>query len=206
MKWWKRNSIAQARKLSVASVVFACAGLSACGLFDTREPEPPNASNCFSAPQTERGIVLTNLQNAVAQKCADTYTACFATLTSGVQAFVFVPSAEAREQYGAALSDWTPTDEDAYFRNLISKSVTNGFASLVLVPLDSVITADSAVFNFDYTFIFEHTEPGFPSVARGNLQYTLAPDANNIWRIHRWTDFKTTDEITWSLFKGKFSN
>ncbi len=190
-------------KVLVVIFTFTC---SSCGLFDTRDPEPPSASNCFSAPQTERGVVLVNLQTAIAQKCVDTYTACFSGSTTGSQAFVFVPSAEAREQYGAALSDWTPADEEAYFRNLVAKGITNGFANLLIVPLDSVITADSAVYNCDYTFVFEHTEQGFPVAARGNLQFTLAPDGNNIWKIYRWTDFKTTNDITWSLFKGKFSN
>jgi hypothetical protein len=177
-----------------------------CGLFDTRTPEPPSESNCFSVPQTRPGTVITNLQTAIAQKCVDTYAACFSGGSPGQQPLVFVPSAEAREQYAAVMNNWSTTDEQAYFRNLTARGVVNGFASLLLAPRDSVISPDSVVYSYDYTFTFQHTEPGFPVTARGNMQLSLAPDANNVWRIYRWVDLKTTDDVTWSIFKGRFSN
>lgn len=178
-----------------------------CGLFETREPEQPSQSSCFSQPPTRPLIVIGNLENAIAQKCPDNYTACFSP-ANGERRFIFVPSPEAREQYAALFSDWTTSDEQAYFRNLVAKGTTNGFSNLFLVkpPRDSVITADSVLYNFDYTLTFEHTEPGFPITARGNLQFTLTPDASNFWAISRWSDFKTTTDISWSLFKGKFGN
>ncbi len=192
------------RKWTVLLPALALLSLS-CGLFETREPEQPSQSNCFSQPPTRPLIVITNLENAVIQKCVDTYAACFSP-TGSAHPYVFVPSPEGHEQYAAVFNDWTAGDEQAYFRNLVARSVTNGFSNLFLVPRDSVITADSVVYNFDYTLTFEHTEPGFPSAARGNLQFTLVPDANNFWAISRWADFKTTTDITWSLFKGKFGN
>jgi hypothetical protein len=177
-----------------------------CGLFDTRDPEPPSESNCFSVPQTRPGIVILNLQTAVSQKCVDTYASCFSAGSASQQPLVFLPSAEAREQYAAALDGWTATDEQAYFRNLVARGVVNGFAGLLLVARDSVISPDSVVYSYDYTFTFQHTESGFPSTARGNMQVSLSPDASNVWRIYRWVDLKTTDQITWSVFKGRFSN
>jgi hypothetical protein len=177
-----------------------------CGLFDTRDPEPPTESNCFSLPQTRPGVVIGNLQTAIAQKCVDTYGACFSGTGPGQQPLVFVPSAEARDQYAAVLSSWTAGDEQAYFRNLVARGMENGFASLILVARDSVISPDSVVYSYDYTFTFQHTEPGIPATARGNMWLSLAPDGSNIWRIYRWVDLKTTDDITWSVFKGRFGN
>ncbi len=187
----------------ILALTLAVAG---CGLFETREPEPPSQSNCFSEPATRPGVVIVNLVNAVAQKCVDNYAACFSNAADGSQAFMFVPSAEARDQYGSVLLNWTAADEQAYFRNLVAKSVTNGFSGLTLTPRDSIITPDSVLYTYDYSFTFEHTEPGFPMVARGNLRFTLAPNASNVWSIFRWVDLKTTGDITWSLFKGKFSS
>jgi len=180
--------------------------LAGCGLFDTRDPQPPSESNCFSVPQTRPAMVITNLQTAVSQKCVDTYAACFSGGTAGERPLVFVPSAEAREQYASVMSTWSITDEQAYFRNLAARGVVNGFANLLLVARDSVVSPDSVVYSFDYTFTFQHTEPGFPVTARGNMQLSLAPDGNNVWRVYRWVDLKTTDDVTWSVFKGKFSN
>lgn len=181
-------------------------GMGSCGIFETREPEQPSVSSCFAFPQTRPAIVLANLQAAIAQKCVDNYAACFAGPGNSERQFEFVPSTEGREQYGAAFDDWSASDELAYFRNLVAKATPNGFTSLVFMPRDSIITADSVVYTIDYTMTFEHTEPPFPIIARGNLQFSLAANANNVWSIYRWTDFKSTSDITWSLFKGKFSN
>ncbi|MGA9115485.1 MAG: hypothetical protein WB626_01780 [Bacteroidota bacterium] len=194
-----RSERARTAILTGALLAFACGG---CDLFSTREPEPPSDTNCFPLPPTRPSAVLANLQSAVAQKCVDTYAACF----GGGGRFVFLPSSEAREQYGALMDDWGTAEEQAWFRNLVARGLPNGFSTLILTPRDSVIASDSVVYNFDYTFRFEHTLAGFPAAARGNLQFTLTPDAGNNWSITRWADFKTTDDITWSLFKGKFSN
>jgi hypothetical protein len=179
--------------------------LAGCGLFETRDPEPPGSSTCLSTPPTRPLIVITNLQSAVAQKCPDNYAACFSRGGPGERPYVFTASAEAREQYGPVLLAWVVEDEDAYFRNLVARSVTNGFSSLELIARDSLIATDSVVYTFDYVFTIEHTEPGFPITARGNMQITLSANPNTFWSISRWVDLKTTPDATWSLFKGKFS-
>ncbi len=187
------------------ALLLAALVLSSCDIFDTREPEQPSQSNCFTQPPTRPLIAVGNLESAVVQKCPDNYGLVFSP-SSGTRPFVFVPSTEGQEQYSAVFASWRSEDELSYFRNLVAKGRTNGFSSLFLVPTDSLITADSVMYSFDYTLTFEHTEPGFPSTARGNMQLTLAPDATNFWMIVRWSDFKTTADITWSLFKGKFGN
>jgi hypothetical protein len=70
----------------------------------------------------------------------------------------------------------------------------------------ATVTGDSAVYTYDYTLTFEHTDASFPTVAIGNLQFVLGLDNNNAWVIYRWNDYKTTSDVTWSHFKGKFSN
>jgi hypothetical protein len=180
--------------------------LSGCNLFEPRDPEEPDTSRLDFVPPTEPSIVIDNLQNAIDQKSVANYTACFPDAGTGGQAFVFVPSAEASAQYGSALSSWGAAQEQAYFQNLIARSASNAFANLQLAQKSQLVTADSVVYSYDYVFTFEHSETGFPKTARGNLQFALAPDAGNRWSIYRWIDFKTGDDITWSMFKGKFSN
>lgn len=76
----------------------------------------------------------------------------------------------------------------------------------MLTQKSAIVTPDTVVYNYDYILTFEHTEAGFPTTARGNLQFSLGTDNNNFWSIYWWSDFKTTNDITWSVFKGKFSN
>ncbi len=179
---------------------------AACSLFETRSPEEPSQSGCDYRPPTAHGDVLINLQNAIAQKCVDTYSSCFADPSRTSRPYTFTPAAEASAQYPSVFTSWTFAEEQSYFRNLVARKRQNGFANLLLTPKDSVITADSVTYSFDYTLTFEHTETGFPSTARGNFQLTLGTDNNNFWVIYRWIDFKTTDDISWSSFKGKFSD
>jgi hypothetical protein len=168
-----------------------------CSLFEPREPEPPTQSSFDFRPPTVPTIVISNLQNAVS---------CFSDPMKTGRAFTFIPSAEASAQYPGLLANWTIADELSYFQNLIAKSPPNGFSSLTLTPKSSVVTADSVIYDFDYTLTFEHTEVGFPTTFRGTLQFSIGTDNSNFWSIYRWSDFKTTTDITWSLMKGKFSN
>ena len=183
-----------------------CALLQGCGLFEPRDPEEPSQSSLNFKPPTEPSIVIANLQSAIEQKSAANYISCFADPAKGNPPFVFIPSPEAAGLYTAALEAWTLYDEQSYFQNLIARSAAQAFSSLSLTPKGSTVTADSVVYGYDYTLVFEHNDPGFPKTARGTLQFTLRVSQSNFWVIQRWLDFKTTDDLSWSHFKGKFSN
>jgi len=186
--------------LSLVIGIFSLVGLS-CSLFDPREAEDPIISSCISLPPTNAGLVLQNLQCAVEDKHVANYKACFDS------SLVFIPSSDAIVLYPGVLNNWTYSNEQSYFSNLVSRSVPNGFSSLVLTRLDSIISADSVTYTIRYSLIFEHTELGFPITAHGNLQFTLGTNNLGSWMIHRWSDSRTNDSlITWSSFKGRFSN
>ncbi len=178
-----------------------------CGLFEPRDAEAPSQSGFQYLPRTLPANVVFNLQNAVEQKDVAGYIACFTDSTRSRYTFTFVPSADAAEIYGTVLRNWTYRQEQDYFQNLVAKRRQPvGVSRLDLVPKDSVISGnDMRTYSYDYTFTFEHTEPGFTHTAAGTLQFTLVND-NSEWTISHWVDLKTTPGLTWSSFKGKFSN
>jgi hypothetical protein len=188
-----------------AALLLLSAGLAGyaggCGLFEPRSPEAPTQSSQTFLPATDPLIVISNLQDAIEQKSVPNYMQCLADPLAGVHIFLFVPSSEGTAQYGSLFRTWSTAEEQAYFQNLTTRttpaSITEKTRSLA---------ADSALLEYDYTLTFENTAAGFPSRASGNLQFALQRSSSNIWTIYRWTDFKTTNDITWSLFKGKFSN
>ena len=188
------------------AIILLVSLVAACGLFEPREPEPPGQSSLNFRPPLEPSIVVENLQNAVEQKNSANYGSCFSDPSSGGRSFSFTPSAEAAAQYGPILADWGYQQELSYFQNLIARSPSNAGAALFLTQKSALVSADSVVYSFDYVFTFEHNDPGIARSARGNLQFVMAPDAANRWSIHRWADFKTGDEISWSMLKGRFSN
>jgi hypothetical protein len=192
--------------LAVLPAVLLQLGIGSCGLFEPRDPEAPTESGLNFVPPTDPAIVISNLQAAVDQKNVANYVACFSNVARQGRPFIYIPSAEAVAQYGAVLADWDLAKEEAYFQNLIARSPTSAFSSLVLTLQSAIVSADSVLYEYDYIFSFSHNEQGFPQTARGRLQFTLSVDATTFWSIHRWIDFKSTEDATWSLFKGKFGN
>lgn len=203
----KRRGPLSPRTLVLAALFGSGMLFPYCGLFEPRTPEDPSQQSLTFIPPTDHGIVISNLENAIAQKNAENYLKCIADPSKTQRTFVFVPSAEAISQYASVFTGWTRDNEDAYFRNLVSRSPTNAFSNLILSLKSSVVTADSVTYNYDYTFTFDHADANFPRTARGNMQLSLGIDSYNNWMIYRWSDYKTTaSDVTWSLFKGKFSN
>jgi hypothetical protein len=177
-----------------------------CGLFEPRDPEEPSQSSLNNRPPTEPSIVIANLQSAVEQRNPTNYITCFSDVARGAQPFIFIPSADAAAAYGGTLSTWTLDEERSYFQNLVARSGQQAYASLTLNLKTTTVTSDSVVSAYDYILVFEHSDPGFPKTARGSLQFTFREDASNFWAIQRWVDFKSTTDVSWSDFKGKFSN
>lgn len=174
-----------------------------CSLFEPREPEPPTESGLDFKPQTIASNVILNLQTAIVKKDVANYARCFADPASGSLEYTFTPTTAALARY-SALASWGFAEEETYFQNLVAKAIPNGFTNLTFIARDSLVTTDSVTYNFDYTLIFEHTEADFPSTASGNLQFTVAQENSN-WAITRWIDFSSSD-VSWSSFKGRFSN
>lgn len=179
----------------------------ACNLFDPREAEAPSQSGFQYLPRTFPANVVFNLQNAVGQKDVAGYIACFTDSTRSRTTFSFVPSADAADIYATVLRNWSYQQEQSYFQNLVAKrKQPQSYSNLTLIARDSIASGNEAMtYNFDYTLTFEHTEPNFTQTSRGRLQFTVVND-NSQWSIARWIDLKTTNDLTWSSFKGKFSN
>jgi hypothetical protein len=187
-------------------LLLLAATAAGCGLFEPRDPEEPSQSSLNNRPPTEPSIVIANLQSAIEQRNPTNYVTCFSDESRGAQRFVFIPSADAAAAYGGTLSAWSLDEERSYFQNLVARSAQQAFASLTLNLKTTTVTSDSVVSAYDYVLVFEHNDPGFPKTARGSLQFTFREDASNFWAIQRWVDFKSTTDVAWSDFKGKFSN
>ena len=182
--------------------------LASCGLFQTRTPEAPTQPSDSFIPATDPDAVVQNLQGAIAEKNTVNYQRCFPDPTHAKEAYSFSPSATAAATYAGVFARWTVDDERQYFQNLVARTAgkPTAFSNLVLAHKTIILSGDSTVVSYDYTFTFEHDDTSFPTVATGTMQLVLGPDNTNAWVIYRWNDYKTTSDVTWSHFKGKFSN
>jgi hypothetical protein len=190
----------------VAAVTAALLCLAGCQLFAPRDAEPPTSSSGQFLPPSEAANVIANLQKSIELKSVTGYAQCFSDGSTGLPAFVFLPSSEGTALYGPLFQNWTASEERAYFQNLSAQVTSTSASSLILVQKSLLSAADSTIAEFDYVLTFEHTDASFPKTAAGNMQIALLRNNSNVWAITRWSDFKTSSSATWSLFKGKFSN
>ena len=180
--------------------------LSACGLLETREPQPPSQTSSTFIPPTSPSIVLDNLVSAIRERNTDNYIRCLVDSSFSDKRFSFVPTQEAQSQYFTVFNSWSPSAERGYFENL--KSLTPSTATTLLFfsnqKFESV-QSDSALFSATYDLVFQHNVSGVPQEAKGALQFYMATDRNRLWMIYRWVDLKTGSDFSWSEMKGRFS-
>jgi hypothetical protein len=195
-------------RLAYLAAIAASLGAAGCGLFQTRTPEAPTQPSDSFKPATDPDVLVENLQAAIAEKNSVNYLRCLSDPVRSKRTFLFTPSSGAAAVYASVFSAWSLDEERQYFQNLVSRTSgnVNAYSNLVLFNKAAIVTSDSAVHTYDYTLTFDHNEPTFPTTAAGTMQLVMIPDNTNAWVICRWTDFKSTSEVTWSHFKGKFSN
>lgn len=189
--------------LAVTAVLLAAGG---CGLFETRDPEPPSSGSATFVPPTSPDIVLSNLENAVSEKNTENFVRCLVdTLNSG-QRYIFFPTASAAGRYAATFANWSLQSERSWFAAMKAIAPKDAPASLNLGGSFSVIAADSAVYEGGYELVLRHGVANVSETVRGTLQFVLHTDRNSIWSITRWTDIPIDGETSWSEWKGRFAN
>lgn len=174
-----------------------------CGIFDTREPESPETVRSTYIPPTSADIVVDNLGFSIQEKNSENYSKCLSSVS-----FQYVPDSKSQLLYEQIFLNWNLLAEKHYLDNLISQ--TDQTSSSVLF-LDNErftqLSSDSATFQADYIFVFQHNNTSIPKSGNGNILLTIAADENSLFYIRKWEDFRQNDtDFTWSEFKAKFSN
>ena len=181
-------------------------GGTGCGLFETREPEPPSSGSATFVPPTAPEIVLVNLENAISEKNTENYVRCLVDTLNSSQRFVFLPTASAAGRYAGTFASWPLQSERGWFAAVRAFAPKDAPSYLNLSGSFVVITADSAVYEGPYELTIRHGVPNISETARGSLQFVLHTDRNSIWSVTRWTDIPLADETSWSEWKGRFAN
>lgn len=181
----------------LASVSF----LNGCGIFDTRDPEPPDDIRSNFTSPTTADLVIKNLEYSIAEKNSENYSKCIST-----ENFQYIPDSRSLQNYKTIFSEWDQLSEKRYLDNVI---VATPSTSLIFLTNDRLtqISPDSAVYQANYQVVFQHNQQNIPKTARGNLIFNIATDANDLYYIRRWEDFRQNDtDFTWSELKANFND
>lgn len=204
MKRTHKDSLYLQRKFSLIALLLLF--IQSCGLFDTREVEPPNTSRSTFIQPTSADIVLANLSYAIAEKNLDNYMRCFVDTNFSSKRFRYYPDAISQSSFPVFLN-WNLTAERNYYSNLLS--FTPQTASSNLFPDNVVVTTaiDSTIIDMDYIFVFDHSRANIAKQASGKLRFIMGVDTRGLWSIHTWYDFlNSKNDTTWSFIKASFVN
>lgn len=174
-----------------------------CGIFDTRDPEEPVTIRSTYFPPVSADIVIDNLGYAIQEKNSENYNKCFS-----VTNYSYVPDSRSQQQYEQIFSGWNITSEKQYLDNLINQQEGGNSSSVLFLDNERLtqLSTDSARYQADYIFVFQHNRINIPKSSRGRLNMIIASDENAFFYIRKWEDFRMNDtDFTWSEFKANFS-
>ncbi len=192
------------KKLKIFLLLFIL--ISGCGIFDTRDVEPPTDPRSNFTPPTSPDIVIINLQFAVAEKNLINYMACFVDTNFSSRKFTYQADVNSQVQYPIFLF-WNLSNEKAYYTNLLALTNAQSNSHLFLSNEMLNTSLDTAIYDADYLLRFEHQRTTVAQTLKGKLRFYMAADSRNLWSIHNWFDFKeNADDTTWSVLKANFIN
>lgn len=176
--------------------------LNGCGIFETRDPEVPLTIRSTYFPPTSADIVVSNLSYSIEEKNSENYSKCFSDLS-----YQYIPDSRSAQTY-EVFATWDKSAEKRYLDNLIARTDPASTSQLFLSNQRlRQVSSDSAIFQADYIFVFQHNNPGTPKSGKGNMLVSLATDDNDLYYMRKWEDFRQNDtDFTWSEFRANFSN
>lgn len=214
------NERKPARTMRALIYTFAVLLLSSCGIFDTREPEPPMTGNGFIwVDATSYQILLNNFEGSVEALDAENYKRVFISesdslVPSGTDSYAFVYNPSLDPTSRVIFTNWDTESERNYLSRLKSLLVTSARLGL---ELKNVVTQQSTpnrvIVSADYTLaIPAGTSEVLPNTVTGamTLQLRLVKTERGTqeWRIVNWLDQdpKGGKAYSWTDLKANFSS
>jgi hypothetical protein len=180
--------------------------IQSCGLFDSRDVEPPTESRSTFIQPTSPDLVLTNLIFSISEKNLDNYMRCFVDSNFSNKRYRYFPDAVSQASYPVFLS-WNLNSERVYYSNLISATDPNAASNLFIDNYTINTAIDSAIMDMDYIFVFGHNRQNVAVQAEGRLRFVMGTDTRGLWSIYNWYDFTDkNNDTTWSVVKANFIN
>jgi hypothetical protein len=173
--------------------------LPACDAFTPRAPEEPSrGAGTFLQPDTPQRVVE-NLQYAISELSVQNYRRSLS------EDLVFRPAATA-EAASPIFTGWSRLDEERYFSTVVAASDPTAQHSL---RIEDATTSprgnDEFVVDGTYVLKINHARSEVPTEFQGRVIWTIAQDADGLWRLKEWTDQELSAEIpSWSMLKAEF--
>lgn len=176
--------------------------VSGCGIFETRDAEPPDQGGAPFIQPDRAELVLTNLQNAISSMNTQNYMRCLVS-----EGFSFTPSALAADNDPDIWPNWSLEDEETYFNNMRASTQNRTGHALQVQNEERTTLPDGGeriTANYSITINHNRTGGGLPTVATGIFVIDLVRGEDGLWAIREWTDNAGGSSFTWSDFRATF--
>ncbi len=173
-----------------------------CDILSTRDPETPIQPGTSLQQATVPSILFTNLIESFGKKVTENYLNCLADSSLIDKDFKFYPAGSSINKFNV-LQNWTRDSERRYFNNLKNNALANKSIELSLLNEVANLQGDEAIYQFEYTISFENISTG-QEIYKGNVEFKIKIDRNNVWVITEWTDRSIQGFNCWSDLKGRY--
>jgi len=192
------------RAAAVIALFLAAIVWSSCGVFDTRDSNPPGGGGSETPRKTPTDMeaVLFNYENAVAYMDQGNYEEALS------EDFVFLPDSEDRAFFVSTVGsdifeDWGRDREMTAIRLIFSDSKT---LEVRFDELDRRDMGDTAFVRIDYEFVQTVEGQADSMFYRGMAEIHLKANESGMWSIDRWKDIwkdsGSSEVPTWGRLKG----
>lgn len=192
--------------------------LSSCGIFDTREPEPPETGNGFIwVDATSYQTLLANFEGSIEALDAENYKRVFISssdslMSGGTATFTFFYNPSLDPSSRVVFDTWGIEEERNYLQKLKSELVNSARLGLSLENVQSQQSSPNQVsITADYTLSIPSTSEVIPTTVTGFLTMQLrnvkTERGTQEWRIISWTDQdpKGGKAFSWTDLKASFN-
>lgn len=177
---------------------------SGCELFETREAEKPDSPNSGYRQPTSTDILIENLILSLKDKGLQDYLNIFSDSSNTGKNYYFYPSSGSASLYPVFQNEWTKSQEQQFFANLLVRIEQGQNISLSFVNEEKIPMGDSSQYKAKYFLNVPHNVTGFPKLFEGEILVKMVVDKRLLWSIYYWQDNKTSELPTWSELKGQF--
>lgn len=174
--------------------------------FSTRDPEQPITGQSSWIQPTSPNYVMTNLRKAIAEKNANNYLRCLADTSTAPRSFIYFPDAAVNAAHPGVFNNWDNESERNYINQLLVFLATDCTSTVVFDLKSENAFQDSVILVQDYILTVAHKQQneGCPKSMQGQAEFRLVRSMEDLWYIHRWTDYATGDNPTWSTLRAFF--
>lgn len=187
--------------------------LSSCGIFDTRDPEPPQTGSGYIwQDATTPDILLDNFEGTVEALDAENYKRIFISETDEPQSSGTTPSYFFIPSTSTNFPVWNTEAERNHISRLKSELLNNARLTFTLNVTQQRQTSTTRIgVDANYTIFIPSESGDVPNTVTGSMVLALelvrTERGTNEWRILSWIDNPATSETyTWTDLKARFGS